>query len=99
MEQKKEPASLRSLVESFLNKKLAAPELTYDQKIAKVWSRVVGKEVARHAEPSGFRNGILFVRVSHNLWATELQYRSSSIRQKLNEILEMDLVREIRFRS
>jgi predicted nucleic acid-binding Zn ribbon protein len=97
--QKKEPSSLRSLVETFLAKKLAAPELNYEQKIAKIWLRVVGKDIGKHAEPTGFRNGTLFVRVSHPLWSTELQYRSADIKQKLNEILEDTLVEEIRFRS
>jgi len=94
---KKSPASLKSLLERVFTEKLKAPEITFDQQISKIWLRVVGKEISRHAEPNGLRNGILFIAVTHPLWTTELQYRSDSIRSKINELLDQELVKEIRF--
>jgi predicted nucleic acid-binding Zn ribbon protein len=39
-----------------------------------VWNDVVGKPVARNAQPERIRNGTLFVKVSSPVWMQQLQF-------------------------
>ncbi len=67
--------------------------------IWKFWTDEVGELIARRAQPSRFRNGILFVTVATQSWMQELQFMKESIREKLNARLGADLVRDIFFAS
>lgn len=64
-----------------------------------VWSRwedIVGAQVARHAEPTSLRQGLLRVRTSSPAWAGELLYLRSDIAQRANELLGRSAVSEVR---
>ena len=63
------------------------------------WNDEVGDLVARRAQPSRFRNGILFVTVATQSWMQELQYMKEKIRERLNTRLGAELVRDIFFVS
>ena len=63
------------------------------------WSAEVGDLIARRAQPSRFRNGILFVTVATQSWMQELQFMKETIRGRLNARLGADLVRDIFFVS
>jgi predicted nucleic acid-binding Zn ribbon protein len=63
------------------------------------WAEEVGPTVARRAQPSGFRAGVLSVRVSNHAWMQELQFLKDDLRQRLNERLGEDLIRDIYFVS
>jgi len=60
------------------------------------WTEVVGDSVARHAEPTSLRGGVLRVRTDSPAWATEIGYLVDEIRARANEIAGRELVREIR---
>ena len=67
--------------------------------IWKFWADEVGELIARRAQPSRFRNGILFVTVATQSWMQELQFMKETIRERLNARLGTDLVRDIFFVS
>jgi hypothetical protein len=61
------------------------------------WDDEVGAGIARRAQPTLFRNGILFVTVATHSWMQELQFRKEEIRARLNARLDAPLVRDIFF--
>lgn len=69
-----------------------------ETKVFAQWSKAVGPDVAKHAKPSSFRNGILFAETSHSTWNMELSNRKTVIIKKLNDALGKELVRDIHFR-
>ena len=63
------------------------------------WTAEVGDLIACRAQPSRFRNGILFVTVATQSWMQELQFMKETIRGRLNARLGAELVRDIFFVS
>jgi len=61
------------------------------------WDDAVGDGIARRAQPTRFRNGILFVTVATHSWMQELQFMKEEIRDRLNTRLAASLVRDIFF--
>ena len=65
----------------------------------RIWNAEVGATVAARAQPVGFRDGVLSVRVNSATWMQELQFAKEEIRERLNLRLDNDLVRDIYFVS
>ena len=62
-----------------------------------IWQEVVGKVIARNAQPEKIRNGTLFVKVSSPVWMQELQFMKEMIAEKLNQRLKNEVVKTIFF--
>jgi len=62
-----------------------------------IWNDVVGKPIARNAQPEKIRNGTLFVKVTSPVWMQQLQYMKEMIVDKLNQRLRSELVKNIFF--
>jgi predicted nucleic acid-binding Zn ribbon protein len=60
------------------------------------WEEIVGPAVARHAEPTSLRNGILRVRADSPVWATEVAYLAAEIQRRSNEAARAPVVGEVR---
>jgi hypothetical protein len=60
------------------------------------WSEIVGDAVARHAEPSSLKGGVLRVRADSPSWATEIGYLGDEIKASVNRTVGVDLVQEVR---
>jgi predicted nucleic acid-binding Zn ribbon protein len=63
------------------------------------WDDVVGAAVAARAQPAGFRDGVLSVRVGGAAWMQELQFMKEDVRERLNARLGAELIRDIYFIS
>ncbi len=63
------------------------------------WDDEVGESVAKHAQPNGFRAGVLSVRVDNATWMQELQFMKENIRARLNQRLGKALIDDIYFVS
>ena len=68
------------------------------EKAVVLWEEVVGAKVARRAKAEAVRGGILFVRVVNSTWMQELSLLKEGIIEKLNAIMEGDIVKDIVFR-
>lgn len=62
-----------------------------------VWDDVVGRPIARNAQPEKIRHGTLFVKVSSPVWMQQLQFMKELIAEKLNERLRAQVVKNIFF--
>lgn len=59
------------------------------------WNEIVGDSVARHAEPTSLRRGVLRIRTDSPAWATEIGYLVDEIRARANAIAGRELIRDI----
>jgi len=66
-----------------------------EAKLRKVWTSVVGGDIAEHAEPGRLKGTALVVYVSSDTWATEFRYLSEVVKEKLNARLGPGIVTEI----
>lgn len=63
------------------------------------WREEVGEAIAARSEPAAFRAGVLVVRVSSAAWMQELQLMKEKIRERLNERLGGERIRDVYFVS
>jgi predicted nucleic acid-binding Zn ribbon protein len=70
-----------------------------DQRIFTDWARILGAEVAQHAEIEGFEDAIVHVRASSTAWATQLKLLAPRIVAKLNDALGDGTVTRIEVRG
>lgn len=67
-----------------------------ESEIARSWSHVAGADVAAHAQPTGLRNGTLFVNVDSHVWREELvRYRNHEVLERLQTAFGSDLILRI----
>lgn len=59
------------------------------------WRRIVGADVAQHAEPTSLRAGVLRVRADSPAWSTELSYLADELRTRVNDAVGRPLVKEV----
>ena len=88
--------SIGSVLEHSLKRLDLAARLD-DYAIWPIWNDVVGKAIARNAQPEKIRNGTLFVKVSSPVWMQQLQFMKDMIAGKLNQRLNADRVKSIFF--
>lgn len=69
--------------------------LMTEARVRQAWAKAVGGRVAENSWVNRLRGSTLEVRVSGDVWATELRYLSDVIREKVNAELGRDVVREI----
>jgi len=62
-----------------------------------VWNDVVGKTIAKNAQPEKIRHGTLFVKVTSPVWMQQLQFMKEMIAEKLNQRLKGEVVKTIFF--
>ena len=61
-----------------------------------VWDKAVGDTIARQAQPSFVRGGILFVKCSSSAWMQQLHFMKDSIQKELNRVLGKEVIKDIR---
>jgi len=59
------------------------------------WERVVGPAIARHAQPTRMRRGVLVVAVDGPEWMHELHWLKQDLRDRLNAHLGRRIVRDV----
>jgi len=63
------------------------------------WASVVGAHVAARSEPTRLQRGVLHVRADGGAWASELVLLTSVLKDKANEFLGPDSVRDVRIEA
>ena len=79
--------SVGAVLEQSLKRLDLAPRLD-EYGVWTIWREVVGRTIARNAQPEKIRNGTLFVKVSSPVWMQELQFMKEMIAEKLNQLLQ-----------
>jgi hypothetical protein len=67
--------------------------------IWRLWPEVVGPAIASRSQPLRIINGILTVAVSSGPWMQELSFLKVMMKEKLNDRLGSEIVREIVLKS
>jgi predicted nucleic acid-binding Zn ribbon protein len=88
--------SIGAVLEQSLKRFDLAPRLD-EYGVWPIWREVVGKVIARNAQPEKIRNGTLFIKVSSPVWMQELQFMKEMIAGKLNQRLNGEIVKNIFF--
>ena len=88
--------SIGAVLEQSLKRFDLAPRLD-EYGVWAIWREVVGKMIARNAQPEKIRNGTLFIKVSSPVWMQELQFMKEMIAGKLNQRLNGEIVKNIFF--
>ena len=88
--------SIAAVLEQSLKRFDLAPRLD-EYGVWPIWREVVGKMIARNAQPEKIRNGTLFIKVSSPVWMQELQFMKEMIAGKLNQRLNGEIVKNIFF--
>ncbi len=70
--------SVGAVLEQSLKRLDLAPRLD-EYGVWPIWREVVGRTIARNAQPEKIRNGTLFVKVSSPVWMQELQFMKEMI--------------------
>ena len=63
------------------------------------WDRTVGPQIAAQARPSAMRDGVLTVMVASAPWMQQLTFLKGEIRERLNQQLGAELIRDIYLRA
>jgi predicted nucleic acid-binding Zn ribbon protein len=61
------------------------------------WENVVGERIAQMTTPTRILQGVLFVHVKTSTWRNELTLRKKEIIDKLNIVIGIDTVKDIKF--
>lgn len=70
-----------------------------ETEILKVWTHLIDPQITAHAQPTGIRNGTLFVTVDSSVWLDEIvRYRRREILDRLQNSFGRDLIARISFR-
>jgi len=70
-----------------------------EAEVVKVWNKLLDPDVVAHAQPTGLRNGTLFVAVDSSVWLSEIvRYRRKEILDRLRHSFGRDLIRKLSFR-
>ena len=68
-----------------------------EQEVFEFWDKAVGERIAKVARPVRIAKGTLFVSVQSGVWRNELSMRRGEIQARLNEIVNEDIVKDIKF--
>ena len=61
------------------------------------WESVVGERIAKMTTATRILQGVLFVHVQTSTWRNELKLRKKEIIDKLNAVIGIDMVKDIKF--
>jgi predicted nucleic acid-binding Zn ribbon protein len=61
------------------------------------WEKVVGERIAQMTTATRILQGVLFVHVKTSTWRNELTLRKKEIIDKLNIVIGLDVVKDIKF--
>ncbi len=66
-------------------------------KLWRQWPDLVGEEISKRTLPVNFDQGTLFVWVENSVWLQQLTFMVGPLKNKINEHVGKDWVRQIRF--
>ena len=92
------PKTAASLTKG-LTERLNLSQKQSDTEIPKVWTNAIDPRVTAHAQPTGLRNGTLFVTVDNSMWLHEIiRYHKREILSRLQTSFGKQKIQKISFR-
>ncbi|HVW43754.1 MAG TPA: DciA family protein [Amycolatopsis sp.] len=91
----RDPQPLGRLVSRLSSERGWAPRLAHGQVFGE-WSRLVGDEVAEHAQPVALKDGELTVRATSTAWATQLRLLQGQLLKKIAAAVGHGVVKRMR---
>ncbi|HJQ46081.1 MAG TPA: DciA family protein [Amycolatopsis sp.] len=91
----RDPQPLGRLVSRLSADRGWAPRLAHGQVFGE-WARLVGEEVAEHAQPVTLKDGELTVRASSTAWATQLRLLQGQLLKKIAAAVGHGVVKRMR---
>jgi predicted nucleic acid-binding Zn ribbon protein len=89
--------SAESLVSTVLGE-LRLDRRRSEIEILKVWNHLLDPNIVAHAQPTGLRNGTLFVAVDSSVWLSEIvRYRRKEILERLRHTFGREMIARISF--
>ncbi|OGC75632.1 MAG: hypothetical protein A2145_00995 [candidate division Zixibacteria bacterium RBG_16_40_9] len=92
----KAPESLSSVLGNLLKKRGWERKIKEFQALAN-WPKIVGPKVAENSKPVRIEGKKLFVRVENSVWKNELIFMEKEIKNKLNQSVAGEVVKDIVF--
>ena len=83
-------------IRSFLSKNGLEKGVNQQRAII-VWSKVVGKKIAKNSKAEFVEFGVLTVKTKNSTWRNELQFKKKDIIKNLNKKLGQNTIKELRF--
>jgi predicted nucleic acid-binding Zn ribbon protein len=77
---------------------LGLPDTDAFLTLVEAWSDVVGADVAAHAHLDSLHDGTVSVVADSTLWASQLRYLETTIRDRANDLVGSDVVHAVRVR-
>jgi predicted nucleic acid-binding Zn ribbon protein len=97
--EKARPATSMDQLVPAVVKGLGLSERLHQSQVFFHWTDIVGKDVAKHAQPVSLLNKLLVVTVDHPGWLQELsRYHKPLLLQKVRDRIGKTAVRDIVFR-
>lgn len=70
-----------------------------EAEVLRVWSNLLDPNIVAHAQPTGLKNGTLFVTVDSSVWLSEIvRYRRKEILDRLQHSFGREFIVRISFR-
>ena len=70
-----------------------------EAEVVRVWNHLLDPNIVAHAQPTGLRNGTLFVNVDSSVWLSEIvRYRRKEILDRLQHSFGHEFIARISFR-
>lgn len=89
-----EPISLQQALSQYLRER-GLVNVVKEAEVPAIWNELIGQHAAKSVTELNFENKQLLVRIDSSVWRTELRLRANELRDKINERLNADIVREI----
>jgi len=67
------------------------------QKAVLIWKKAVGPDIGKQTDANRIEQGVLFVSVKNSAWMNELTFLKTQIIKKLNEAIQQEAVKDIKF--
>lgn len=87
------------ILPSLLRKQIPRTEPYLLDILLPLWSRIVGKTIAQHSQPSHFASGVLTLATDSVTWSTQLRHLGDEIRLAINGFLGQSIVKKLRIKT
>ncbi len=71
-----------------------------EAEVMKAWNNLLDPNIVAHAQPTGLRNGTLFVAVDSSVWLSEIvRYRRREILDRLQHCFGREMISKLAFHA